>query len=164
MPGSPRRGIPRVGIVPATRFRRATMNRRLPASDAPARDGVRLDLWLWSARFFKTRALAKSAIEGGKLRVNGTLPKSARLVHVGDRLRIMRGEECFEVDVVALARVRGPAKIAQGLYVETAEGRTQRESAAAQRRLAASGYERPPTKPDKRARRLIRALGDIDAS
>ena len=125
--------------------------------------GVRLDAWLWAARFFKTRALAKQAIDGGKVEVNDVAAKPARAVHVGDRLKIMRGEDRFEIDVLALSAKRGAAPIAQGLYRETESGRAAREAAAEQRRLALAGYAKPASKPDKRARRLIRALGDIDA-
>lgn len=125
--------------------------------------GVRLDVWLWAARFFKTRALAKRAIEGGKVEV-GELPgKPAKLVHVGDRLKISRGEETFEVEVIALSERRGSASQAQRSYSESEASRATRIAAAEQRRLAAAGYQKPATKPDKRARRLIRALGDIDA-
>ena len=130
---------------------------------APVRDSVRLDIWLWAARFFKTRALARHAIEAGKVEVNAARPKSSRAVHAGDRVCVVRGEDRFEIDVVAPGKVRGPAKVAQGLYRETEAGRLAREAAAEQRRLANAGYARPQGKPDKRARRLIRALGDIDA-
>jgi ribosome-associated heat shock protein Hsp15 len=124
---------------------------------------VRLDVWLWAARFFKTRALAKQAIESGKIEVNDAAGKPARAVHVGDRLNIARGEERFEIDIVALSAKRGAASVARGLYRETGSGRAAREAAAEQRRLNDAGYSKPATKPDKRARRLIRALGDIDA-
>lgn len=129
----------------------------------PAPPGVRLDIWLWATRFFKTRALAKQAIEGGKVEVEAGAAKPATPVHVGNRLRITRGEDRFEIDVTALRHQRGSAALAQQCYVETQTGRAARELAAEQRRLAAAGYEKPATKPDKRARRLIRALGDIDA-
>ena len=130
---------------------------------AASEDGVRLDVWLWAVRFFKTRALAKQAIEGGKVEVNGTAGKAAKAVRAGDRLKITRGEDRYEIDVVALREQRGSAALAQQCYRETDAGRAAREGAAEQRRLAHSGYSKPPTKPDKRARRLIRALGDIDA-
>jgi ribosome-associated heat shock protein Hsp15 len=124
---------------------------------------VRLDVWLWAARFFKTRALAKLAIEAGKIELDGQSTKPATTVHVGRRMRISRGEERFEIDVLDLSEKRGAASIAQQLYAETDASRLARAQAVEQRRLNASGYSRPPTKPDKRARRLIRALGDIDA-
>ena len=129
---------------------------------APVAAAVRLDIWLWAARFFKTRSLAKQAIEGGKIELGEGTARPARALHVGDRLRIARGEERYEVDVIALSETRGPASVAQRLYRETEAGRAAREAAAEQRRLTGAGYARPPTKPDKRARRLIRALGDID--
>ena len=129
----------------------------------PAADGLRLDVWLWAARFFKTRALAKHAIEGGKVRVGEAAGKPSKLVHVGNRLTITRGEERYEIDVLALCAQRGSAAAAQACYRETPASRSAREQAAEQRRLTAAGYAKPATKPDKRARRLIRALGDIDA-
>ena len=133
-------------------------------SDASERENpsVRLDIWLWAARFFKTRSLAKQAIEGGKVECAEGSARPARAVHVGDRLRIARGEDRYEVDVLALSETRGPASVAQQLYRETDEGRAAREALAEQRRLTGAGYAKPPTKPDKRARRLIRALGDIE--
>ena len=137
-----------------------TKTSHVAATDAA---GVRLDAWLWAARFFKTRALAKQAIDGGKVAVNGATGKPARAVRIGDRLNITRGEDRFEIDIVALSAKRGSASVAQGLYRETESGRAAREAAAEQRRLARAGHVRPATKPDKRARRLIRALGDIDA-
>ncbi|MBS0583571.1 MAG: RNA-binding S4 domain-containing protein [Proteobacteria bacterium] len=130
------------------------------ALDAP---GVRLDLWLWAARFFKTRALAKRAIEGGKVELNQAAGKPSKAVHVGDRLAVARGEERFEIEVAALGDQRGSAAQAQSLYRETEASRNARLEAAERRRLERTGYAKPPTKPDKRARRLIIALGDIDA-
>ena len=126
-----------------------------------ASPSVRLDIWLWAARFFKTRSLAKQAIEGGKIEVNDAPAKPSKGVHAGDRLAIRRGEEAFVVDVVALSEQRGPASVAQALYRETDESRTSREALREQRRMQRPTG--PASKPDKRARRLIRALGDIDA-
>jgi ribosome-associated heat shock protein Hsp15 len=125
--------------------------------------GVRLDVWLWATRFFKTRALAKQAIEGGKIKIGDVSGKPAMIVRTGQRLKITRGEDRFEIDVVALRHQRGSAALAQQCYAETETSRAARELAAVQRCHAAAGYEKPATKPDKRARRLIRALGDIDA-
>lgn len=124
---------------------------------------VRLDIWLWAARFFKTRALAKKAIEGGKIELDAAAAKPASSVHVGGRMKISRGEERFEIDVLALSAARGPASVAQRLYSETEASRVARALAIEQRRLQNAGYAKPATKPDKRARRLIHALGDIDA-
>lgn len=124
---------------------------------------VRLDLWLWAARFFKTRALAKHAIETGKVDVGGQRAKPARGIRIGDALVIARGEERFEVEVLALSDTRGPAGIAQGLYRESDASRLAREQARALRAAERAGFRAPETKPDKRARRLIRALGDIES-
>jgi len=135
------------------------MSREAVATPAP---GVRLDVWLWAARFFKTRALSKQAADGGKVEVNGAAGKPSRTLHVGDRLRITRGEERFEIDVAALSEQRGPAGVAQALYQETPESIASRAAAAETRRLQGASLARPPKRPDKRARRLIRALGDID--
>ena len=125
---------------------------------------VRLDLWLWAARFFKTRSLAKQAIETGKVDINGQRAKPSRGVRVGDAMRIARGDEMFSVEVLALSDTRGPASIAQTLCRESEASRAERETKRAELRAARTGYKPPETKPDKRARRLIRALGDIDAS
>jgi len=123
---------------------------------------VRLDVWLWAARYFKTRSLSKQAVDGGKVEVNGATGKPSRALHAGDRLRITRGEECFEIEVLALAEQRGPASVAQTLYRETPESVAARVAAAETRRLQGTSLARPPKRPDKRARRLIRALGDLD--
>jgi ribosome-associated heat shock protein Hsp15 len=130
----------------------------------PAQPGVRLDVWLWATRFFKTRGLAKLAIEGGKVKVGDAhAGKASKLLHGGDHVHVLRGEDQYVVEVLQLCEKRGPASAAQRCYRETEASRTAREAAASARRLAAAGYTKPATKPDKRARRLIRALGDIDA-
>jgi ribosome-associated heat shock protein Hsp15 len=133
------------------------------ARSGTERDGVRLDLWLWAARFYKTRSLAKQAIETGKVDLDGQRAKAARSVRIGDALRIARGEEHFEVIVQSLSEKRGPASAAQALYVESETSRANREAARARRAAERAGYQAPDTKPDKRARKLIRALGDLDA-
>ena len=124
---------------------------------------VRLDLWLWAARFYRTRALAKHAIETGKVDVGGQRAKPSRSVRIGDVLVVARGEERFEIEVVALSDTRGPASIAQALYRESVASKLAREQANALRAAERAGFRAPETKPDKRARRLIRALGDLDA-
>ncbi len=130
---------------------------------APA-PGVRLDLWLWAARFFKTRSLAKQAIETGKVDVGGQRAKPARTVRIGDALRVVRGDEVFEIAVAGLSDTRGPASVAQTLYSEADASREARLARIAEARAQRAGYQAPDQRPDKRARRLIRALGDIDAS
>ena len=133
------------------------------AHPAPASDSLRLDVWLWAARFFKTRSLAKQAIETGKVEVAGQRAKPSRTVRIGDPLKITRGEETFEVAVLGLSDTRGPAPVAQALYAESEASRAAREASRAQRAAERTGYRPPESRPDKRARRLIRALGDIDA-
>jgi ribosome-associated heat shock protein Hsp15 len=126
-------------------------------------DSVRLDQWLWAARFFRTRTLARQAVETGRIEVDGQRPKPARAVRIGDRLAIVRGDERFEVDVLGVSSVRGAAAVAQRLYSETGPSKLAREAARAQRAAMRDGYRAPEQRPDKRARRLIRALGDLDA-
>ena len=126
-------------------------------------DGVRIDLWLWAARFYKTRSLAKQAVAGGKVVVGGQDVKPSRPVKVGDALQIRRGEELYEIEVLALSEKRGSAPVARTLYAESPESIARRAAEAEKRRMEATGYRAPLGKPDKRARRLIQALGDLDA-
>lgn len=124
---------------------------------------VRLDLWLWAARFYRTRSLAKQAIDTGKVDVGGQRAKASRTVRVGDTIRIVRGDETFEIMVSGLSDQRGPASVAQMLYSESEASKAARLEMLASLRAGRAGYQPPQHKPDKRARRLIRALGDIDA-
>ena len=126
--------------------------------------GVRLDVWLWAARFFKTRALAKQGADGGRIEVNGASGKPSRALRVGDCLRITRGEEHFEIELLALSDRRGPASVAQTLYRETAQSLAARQAIAEQKRMQGAAPAHPGKRPDKRARRLILALGDLDMS
>ncbi len=125
---------------------------------------VRLDLWLWAARFYRTRSLAKQAIDTGKVDVGGQRAKASRTVRMGDSMRIVRGDEAFEIVVIALSDQRGPASIAQMLYSESEASKATRLETLESLRAGRAGYHAPQHKPDKRARRLIRALGDIDAT
>jgi len=118
--------------------------------------GVRLDIWLWAARFFKTRSLAKQAIEGGKIEVNEAAAKPARLIHANDRLRISRGIERFAIRVIAISAARGPASVAQALYEESPESIAGRESEREMRRLTGAGFDHPHKRPDKHSRKLLR--------
>jgi ribosome-associated heat shock protein Hsp15 len=120
---------------------------------------VRLDVWLWAARFFKTRSLAKQAIGGGKVEFNGGPCKAARAVRPGDRLSVRRGEETMEVEVLGLSEQRGPAPVAQTLYRESDVSRLAREAAREQRRLAGTSV-RPPGRPGKHDRAALRRLKD----
>jgi ribosome-associated heat shock protein Hsp15 len=123
---------------------------------------VRVDVWLWAARFFKTRSLAKLAIEGGKIEVNGDTCKPAKAIHVGDTIQVSRGEELVTCEVLGLAEKRGPASDAQKLYRESAASMAVREAERERRRVAGmgGGTLRPPTRPDKRARRQIQLVKD----
>ncbi|TCV97206.1 heat shock protein Hsp15 [Luteibacter rhizovicinus] len=121
---------------------------------------VRADVWLWAARFFKTRSLAKQAIDGGKVELNGAACKPARPITVGDRLRVSRGEEKLECEVIALSVKRGPASEAQKLYSETEESAAGRERQREDRRMTGGALLRPASRPDKKARRLIQAVKD----
>lgn len=117
---------------------------------------VRLDKWLWAARFFKTRALAQQAIAGGKVHVNDQRAKPARGVRVGDSLEITRGVERFEIRVEALSDRRGPATVAAGLYSESPDSLARRQAQAEERSLLRRAAPAPPSgRPDKRARRHI---------
>lgn len=135
----------------------------MSSSASSATSGIRIDVWLWATRYFKTRALAKQAIEAGKVQINGAGCKPSRTVHVGDRLDIRRGEERFEIQAQGLSDQRGPAPVAQQLYRETEESVARRLAEREQKRLANAGFQAPKSKPEKRARRLIQALGDLDA-
>ncbi|HSH27659.1 MAG TPA: S4 domain-containing protein [Wenzhouxiangella sp.] len=119
-------------------------------------DAVRLDKWLWAARFFKTRAMAQQAIRGGKVEINGASPKASRLVRCGDRLKVTKGEVRFEVIVEQLGDKRVSAPLAQAMYSETEASRKARERLAEDRRLKAAAGVAPARRPDKRERRQLR--------
>lgn len=121
-------------------------------------EGVRIDKWLWAARFFKTRTLAADAVLGGRVHVNGERVKPSRIVHVDDRFEITRGTERLTIVVVQLADRRGPASLAQELYAETDESRTQREQHALERRFARALGADLGARPTKQARRRLDAL------
>jgi len=116
---------------------------------------VRIDKWLWAARFFKTRSLAARACELGRVRFHGHNAKAAREVHAGDMLRVTNDSGEFEIEVVQLSEVRGPASVAQALYRETEASREAREKAAAERRAARQFEQLPAGRPSKRDRRRI---------
>jgi ribosome-associated heat shock protein Hsp15 len=122
----------------------------------PAAASLRADLWLWYARFFKSRSVAQTAVEGGHVQVNGERVKASRQLRPGDRLRITRERERFEVDVAGIPSRRGPATESRQYYVETPESEAARAAAREFSRLTApvdSG------RPDKRDRRdLLRVL------
>lgn len=118
-------------------------------------DSMRLDKWLWAARFYKTRPNATEAVNGGKVHFNGQRTKPSRAVQCGDELTIQRGPYQYTVIVHALCKHRGPATLAQSLYEETAESLAAREKLAAQRQAQEVQTAAPHTRPDKRSRRHI---------
>jgi ribosome-associated heat shock protein Hsp15 len=123
-------------------------------------DAARLDKWLWTARFFKTRSLAAAAIDGGKIEVNDEKPKRARTIRPGDRIRIRLGAFEHRVTVRAVARQRGSAAVAAGLFEEDADGKAARERLAEQHRLAARATGEPlKGRPTKKARRDMERWG-----
>ncbi len=119
---------------------------------------VRLDKWLWAARFYKTRALAAEAVQGGKVHVNGARSKPSRALRPGDELRIHKGSETFLVQVRGLSARRGPASEARLLYEEDPASITAREAAREQRRLERAAVPQPAGRPDKKARRQWRRI------
>lgn len=118
-------------------------------------DSVRVDKWLWAARFFKTRRLAREAIRGGKVRIDGHRVKPARQLAIGSILTINRGEEEFVVEVLDLDDRRVSAPLAQQKFREDTESLKQREAAAQARRLERQARGERQRRPDKRQRRQI---------
>ena len=120
-------------------------------------ESVRIDKWLWAARFYKTRSMAATAVNGGKVHLNGARVKPSRAVKQGDILQIKRDPYESDITISGLVEKRGPAKVAQTLYVESEESIQKRNELATQRR-----YERlssgPEHRPDKRGRRQLRRL------
>lgn len=116
---------------------------------------IRLDVWLWSARFFKTRSLCKQAIAGGKIEVNNQTAKASRQIGKNDIITISRGQEKMTVEVVQLAEKRGPASFAVQLYSETKASLAQREKQAEIRRINQAAMVPAANKPNKKQRRQI---------
>ena len=119
------------------------------------KESVRLDKWLWAARFYKTRALAVEAVNGGHVHVNGQRVKPSREVHIDDELKISKMPYVFVISVKSLSGKRGSATIAQTFYEEHAESIQQRETLHEQRKLLAAANPQPAHRPDKRERRKI---------
>ncbi len=119
---------------------------------------VRLDRWLWAARFFKSRAMAKAAIEGGKVEIDDQRAKPAKEIGVGQMLNIRRGDELFDVKVIRLADKRGSATIAATLYTETEDSLQRRAEEVARRKMERAGLRVPEKRPEKRDRRALAAL------
>jgi ribosome-associated heat shock protein Hsp15 len=121
-------------------------------------DTVRMDKWLWAARFFKTRALAAKACELGRIESNGVSAKAARDVRVGDRLKVKNDTGEFTIEVLALSEVRGPAAVAQSLYSESAESRELRMKLAEERKAMPRYDAFGDGRPSKRDRREINRM------
>lgn len=119
---------------------------------------VRIDSWLWAARFFKTRSLAKSAVEGGKVHVNKQRVKPAKPAQVGQIVEIRKGDSVFTVTILALARQRGPASIAATLYQESDESIESRALVSSRRRMERAGLTVPAMRPTKKQRRELTRL------
>ena len=122
--------------------------------DNPA-DSMRIDKWLWAARFFKTRAQATAAIRGGKVHMNGSRVKPSHPLRAGDTLAIRKGPYRFEISVTALTAQRGPATVARKLYSESAASASERQELYRQRQLEGHSAHQRERRPDKRTRRLI---------
>ena len=118
-------------------------------------ESIRIDKWLWAARFFKTRSLAADAVTGGKIDVNGARAKPSRIMRLGDKLSIRRGPYEWTVVVKGLAKLRGPASEAQLLYEETEESIRKRELASAQLKLERPPEFHSPGRPSKKDRRAV---------
>jgi ribosome-associated heat shock protein Hsp15 len=116
---------------------------------------VRIDKWLWAARFFKTRSLAARACELGRIQSNRQPAKAAREVRIGDMLRVTNDGGDFEIEVLLLSDVRGPASVAQTFYRETDASRELRQKVAAERKAMRQFEELPAARPSKRDRRRI---------
>jgi ribosome-associated heat shock protein Hsp15 len=125
------------------------------SDDAHAADKLRLDKWLWAARFFKTRSLAKHAIEGGKVHLAGQRVKVSKEISVGDQLQIRQGWDEKVVVVKALSGQRRGAPEAQLLYEETVDSLAKREADGAARKAAGGMIDRPAQRPSKKQRRQI---------
>ena len=119
---------------------------------------LRVDKWLWAARFYKTRSIAKAAIEGGKVHLDGQRVKVSREITIGERLAIKQGWEEKEVIVKSLSDQRGPAPVAQMLYEETPESAQRREREALARKAAGGAMARPVQKPGKHERKALEKL------
>lgn len=116
---------------------------------------VRLDKWLWAARFYKTRSLARTMIDGGKVHYNGQRTKPSKLVEVGAQIRLRQGHDEKEVVVLVLTEVRGKAETAQTLYRETPQSQAKREQNAEARKFNSQFAPSPERKPDKKERRTL---------
>jgi ribosome-associated heat shock protein Hsp15 len=122
---------------------------------------ARIDKWLWAARFFKTRSLAGKACELGRIESNGSPAKAAREVRVGDMLRVRNDSGDFQIEVLGLSEMRGPAAVAQGLYRETEESREMRRKVVEERKAMPGFDAGRPSKRDRREMGKVRGLRSL---
>lgn len=127
----------------------------MPARGSEPPHAVRLDSWLWAARFFKTRSLAAQAVDGGRVDVNGESAKRSKAVRVGDRVAFRIGPFHYDVEVRGLAERRGPASVAATLYLETPESKAARQAHAERLRTTAPIFYEGAGRPSKKQRRAI---------
>lgn len=120
-----------------------------------AEDPVRLDKWLWAARFYKTRSIAREMIDGGKVDYNGVKAKPSRTVEVGALVKVLQGNIRIEVEILKISDVRGPATVARTLYQETQESIVKREKQLEQLKINALLAPHPDEKPNKKDRRTL---------
>ena len=132
----------------------------MSTSDTPDSESMRIDKWLWCARFFKTRSLAAQEIDKGRVAINGQVTKASREVRAGDTVALRQGQVPRTVVVRGLSAQRGPAPVAQQLYEETAESRIRRETIKENRRLAPAPGSDLRGRPTKKARRQIRGFNE----
>ena len=117
--------------------------------------GVRIDKWLWAARFYKVRSMAADAVKGGHVWINGSRAKPSKHVHIDDAISLQKQQQTIDLRVIGLAEKRGSATLAQGLFEETAESIERRAVLAEQHKLHAASSPAPDKRPDKRDRRHI---------
>jgi ribosome-associated heat shock protein Hsp15 len=127
----------------------------MPSAQVSRQPSVRIDKWLWAARFFKTRVVASRACNLGRIQANGQPAKPARDVRIGDMLRVSNEGGEHEIEVLLLSELRGPASVAQTLYRETEASRGLRLKAAAERKAMREFEQLPASRPSKRDRRRI---------
>ncbi len=129
-------------------------------TSADPQDKLRLDKWLWAARFFKARSLATQAVEGGRVRLNGERTKPGHVLRAGDRLLIHIAEYEWEIAVRVLTDRRGPATVARTLYEESPQSQLKRQRQIEERKLRAEPAEARHGRPTKKDRRSLRRIGE----
>ena len=140
----------------STHLKNRDQQTHVAKKDSIQEDSIRIDKWLWTARFFKTRSLASDAVNGGKVHLNGQRVKAGRAVKAGDDMSIQKDSTFFEIKVLGVNKTRRPAKEAQQLYEETELSIARREQELQIKKLAAATRPVPQRRPDKRQREQLR--------